>query len=64
MTDAQELDPITVRIGEAIELGQRGLEEVAVKRLADLWAEVGGEPPPVEPHSSCFQHAHADHPHN
>lgn len=58
MTEAKELDPIMVRIGEAIELGQRGLEEVAVLRFTELWSEVGQGSDPL--HRVVVAHYGAD----
>jgi hypothetical protein len=41
--------------------GYGRLVRSGLKRMA---ADLAGEPPPFEPQSGCFQHAHADHPHN
>lgn len=47
MTDERQPDPMMVRIGEAIELGQRDAQAEARERFDGLWDEVAADGDPL-----------------
>lgn len=57
----EHLEAANERVDALPEDGYGSLVRAGLARMA---ADLAGEPPPVQPHSGCFQHAHSDHPHN